>query len=72
MHRWACGDDLATALEEVDVAAGDFVRWAKQVIDFLGQLAQNPYVEPGLASTAAAASELVRRGVVAASTVVGT
>ncbi|MGO3151455.1 MAG: DEAD/DEAH box helicase [Galactobacter sp.] len=72
MHRWACGEDLTASLEDVDVAAGDFVRWAKQTIDFLGQLAQNPAVEPHLADTAAASAELIRRGVVAASTVVTT
>lgn len=71
MHRWACGEDLARSLEDVDVEAGDFVRWAKQTIDFLGQLAQNPAVSPTVAQTASSASELVRRGVVAASSVVG-
>ena len=72
MHRWACGEDLARALEDVEVQAGDFVRWAKQVIDFLGQLSQNPAVSPSVAETASAASELVRRGVVAASAVLET
>jgi ATP-dependent RNA helicase HelY len=70
MHRWACGEDLASALAESQVEAGDFVRWAKQVIDFLGQLSQNPAVAPEVSDTASAASELVRRGVVAASAVV--
>jgi ATP-dependent RNA helicase HelY len=71
MHRWACGEDLTAALEDVDIAAGDFVRWAKQTIDFLGQLAQNPAVDPYLAQTAGASADLIKRGVVAASTVVG-
>jgi len=70
MHRWACGEDLARALEDSPVEAGDFVRWAKQVIDFLGQLGQNPHVPDHVADTASAAAELVRRGVVAASAVV--
>ncbi|RII42179.1 RNA helicase [Galactobacter valiniphilus] len=70
MHRWACGEDLASALAESQVEAGDFVRWAKQVIDFLGQLAQNPAVAPEVSDTASAASDLIRRGVVAASAVV--
>jgi len=65
MHLWACGEDLAVALQDVDIEAGDFVRWAKQTIDFLGQLTQNPAVAPAVADASAAAAELIRRGVVA-------
>ena len=38
-HRWAIGGALDTVLRETDMQAGDFVRWTKQVIDLLGQVA---------------------------------
>jgi ATP-dependent RNA helicase HelY len=40
VHRWARGASLDTVLRGEDLSAGDFVRWVKQVIDLLGQLAQ--------------------------------
>lgn len=39
MYRWAKGSSLAGVLEGTDLSAGDFVRWSKQVIDLLGQIA---------------------------------
>ncbi len=63
MHLWARGSSLATVLGEADLAAGDFVRWAKQTIDLLDQLSQ--VVSGELAVTARAAVDAIRRGVVA-------
>ncbi|MFL6130006.1 MAG: DEAD/DEAH box helicase [Mycobacteriales bacterium] len=69
-YRWARGESLdrvlatsATAGQEL--SAGDFVRWAKQLLDLLDQLAA--VAEPGsrLARTAREAVAAVRRGVVA-------
>ena len=39
VHRWAAGQASTTVLRDADLAAGDFVRWCKQVIDLLGQMA---------------------------------
>ncbi|HEY5515532.1 MAG TPA: hypothetical protein VIK12_04930, partial [Pengzhenrongella sp.] len=47
-----------------DLAAGDFVRWCKQVIDLLDQLSQAA-PDPALAHTAHQAVSALRRGVVA-------
>jgi ATP-dependent RNA helicase HelY len=75
MHRWARGDRLdhalsAAAASGAELSAGDFVRWCKQVLDLLEQLAGVPApggeVEP-LAATARAAAVVVRRGGVAQS-----
>jgi ATP-dependent RNA helicase HelY len=65
VHRWASGATLRSVLEGADLTAGDFVRWCKQVIDFLGQLAD---AVPGtdLAVAAGSAISAMRRGVVAA------
>lgn len=63
MHLWARGTSLATVLSEADIAAGDFVRWTKQTIDLLDQLAQ--VAPPELESSARAAVDAIRRGVVA-------
>jgi ATP-dependent RNA helicase HelY len=67
VHSWARG----TSLEKLvtgDLTAGDFVRAVKQLIDLLSQIA---IVAGGdeLAATARAAIDLVRRGVVAYSSV---
>ena len=40
MQGWASGWTLARTLEHSGVGAGDFVRWSKQTIDLLDQLAQ--------------------------------
>ena len=37
--RWATGARLETVLTEVDLGAGDFVRWTRQLLDLLDQLA---------------------------------
>ena len=63
MHSWARGVPLDRVLDQADLAAGDFVRWAKQTIDLLDQL--SIVAESPVASTARKALEAVRRGIVA-------
>ena len=68
MHSWAKGMPLDRVLDEADMAAGDFVRWAKQTIDLLDQL--SIVAEDGdLGRTARKALDAVRRGIVAYSSV---
>ena len=69
MYKWARGRHLQEVLNGTDLAAGDFVRWTKQVIDLLDQLAKIPGLDPRLARLCAEAIKLIRRGVVAYSTV---
>src|SRR5579863_10079571 len=65
-YRWARGDALQDVLDETpDVAAGDFVRWTKQVIDLLDQVAAAAAELDGVAAKARAAAESMRRGVIA-------
>ncbi|GAA4726973.1 DEAD/DEAH box helicase [Isoptericola chiayiensis] len=64
VHRWASGRSLETVLRGTDVAAGDFVRWCKQIIDVLDQLAAAA-PGPELRRRARAAQDGVLRGVVA-------
>ncbi|WP_448060738.1 DEAD/DEAH box helicase [Cellulomonas hominis] len=64
MHRWAAGRSLDAVLREGDLAAGDFVRWCKQVVDVLDQVAQAAPRE-SVRDTARRAVGAVRRGVVA-------
>ena len=63
MHAWARGGTLDAVLSEADMAAGDFVRWAKQTIDLLDQLSM--VADQPVASTARRALDAVRRGIVA-------
>jgi ATP-dependent RNA helicase HelY len=70
IFKWAKGRHLQEVLTGTDLAAGDFVRWVKQVIDLLDQLAKIPGLDPRLSRLCAEAIILVRRGVVAYSTVV--
>lgn len=67
MHSWARGGSLDRVLDEADMAAGDFVRWAKQTIDLLDQLSIVADGEVG--RTARRALDAVRRGIVAHSSV---
>ncbi|WP_396278542.1 DEAD/DEAH box helicase [Glutamicibacter creatinolyticus] len=69
MYKWARGATLNTCLRGADLAPGDFVRWAKQVIDTLDQLAKNPDLPTRLSKNARKAVDLVKRGVVAYSNV---
>ena len=69
VYKWARGRHLQDVLSGTDLAAGDFVRWVKQVIDLLDQLAKIPGLDPRLARLCAEAISLIRRGVVAYSSV---
>jgi len=67
-YRWADGQSLDRVLAGAEQAGtelsgGDFVRWSRQLIDLLDQLAK--VAEEPVARTARAAVERVRRGVVA-------
>jgi len=69
-HRWASGNRLESVLRDVDLAAGDFVRWCKQLADILGQIADAAGSDQtpeglALARTAREAVDSVKRGVVA-------
>jgi ATP-dependent RNA helicase HelY len=66
IHRWAAGQPLEAVLRDADLAAGDFVRWCKQVVDLLGQISVASD-DPSLVRTAKAAIEAVNRGVVVSS-----
>ncbi len=69
IYKWARGRHLQDVLNGTDLAAGDFVRWVKQVIDLLDQLAKIPGLDPRLARLCSDAISLTRRGVVAYSSV---
>ncbi len=74
-YRWARGESLdqvlsATADAGVELSAGDFVRWCKQLLDLLEQLGAVAAPGSRLAGTAREAARAVRRGVVAYSSVV--
>ena len=64
VHRWTSGRQLEEVLRDGGMAAGDFVRRCKQVVDLLGQIAQA--ADPEIARTARRASDAMLRGVVAA------
>jgi ATP-dependent RNA helicase HelY len=68
VHRWASGRSLDAVLRGSELSAGDFVRWCKQVIDVLGQLAQSAPTAR-MRTTADRAVDALRRGVVAYSSV---
>jgi ATP-dependent RNA helicase HelY len=69
MYKWAQGRSLQTALSGTELAAGDFVRWSKQVIDLLDQLAKVRDLPEGLHGRCVKAIALIRRGVVAYSNI---
>jgi ATP-dependent RNA helicase HelY len=50
-------------LGESDMLAGDFIRWMKQIVDLLDQIAQT--ADGAVASTARDAIDKVKRGIVA-------
>ncbi|MET8178151.1 DEAD/DEAH box helicase [Streptomyces sp. NPDC005336] len=67
-YRWASGHGLDEVLREIDMPAGDFVRWTKQLIDVLGQIAAAA-PEGTVARSARRAVDGLLRGVVAYSSV---
>ncbi|HEX2299729.1 MAG TPA: helicase-related protein, partial [Pseudonocardiaceae bacterium] len=70
VYRWARGESLSavlTAAEKngVELSAGDFVRWCRQVVDLLDQVRGVAGEDGGVGTAAAAAVRALRRGVVA-------
>ena len=67
MNRWAQGATLNSVLQDADLAAGDFVRLAKQTIDLLDQLSM--VADAPVGARARTALDSIRRGIVAYSSV---
>ena len=65
--RWAEGDELDDVLRETGLAAGDFVRWTKQLLDLTDQVAAATG-DGAMRTVAREAGARMRRGVVAFST----
>lgn len=63
MYRWTEGKTLSESMRGSDIAAGDFVRWAKQSLDLLGQIAE--VVDARTALRIRRTINAIRRGVVA-------
>jgi ATP-dependent RNA helicase HelY len=63
MQRWANGARLDSVLKATGMLAGDFIRWCKQTIDLLEQLAK--LKEPRISATAEQAIDKIKRGIVA-------
>jgi len=70
-YRWAGGAGLEDVLDDVNLAAGDFVRWVKQLLDLAEQIA-DAAGDTSLRRTAREAVRSMRRGVVAYSAEVDT
>ncbi|SDJ91900.1 DEAD/DEAH box helicase [Streptomyces indicus] len=69
-YMWASDKSLDEVLREAEMPAGDFVRWCKQVIDVLGQIAAAaPKENSTVAKNARKAVDALLRGVVAYSSV---
>ncbi|TNC25449.1 DEAD/DEAH box helicase [Amycolatopsis alkalitolerans] len=71
VYRWARGESLeqvltAAAANGQELSAGDFVRWARQVIDLLDQIRTVLGRHDQVGAAAAKAVKALRRGVVAA------
>jgi len=63
-YRWAGGADLDDVLDDVDLAAGDLVRWVKQVLDVADQIGVAT-TDNALRRTVRELVAAMRRGVVA-------
>ncbi|GIF67374.1 ATP-dependent RNA helicase [Asanoa ishikariensis] len=68
--RWARGEALAKVLAsghnlDGDMPAGDFVRWARQVVDLLGQIADAGGASSKVRTTARQSIGMINRGVLA-------
>ena len=70
-YRWASGDSLAVVLSNLaragfEISPGDFVRWCRQIIDVLEQLARiHSPLAGNVPQVAAKAAAGMRRGVLA-------
>ncbi|MEA5116518.1 MAG: RNA helicase, partial [Propionicimonas sp.] len=62
IHHWTAGNALAEVLELSGLTAGDFVRWARQVVDLAGQVAEA--CDGELRRCCREAIDRIRRGVV--------
>jgi ATP-dependent RNA helicase HelY len=72
IYRWARGETLSKVLAsgaDAEIPAGDFVRWARQVIDLLGQIVQAAAGDSAMQSTARSAMDAINRGVLAYTTI---
>ncbi|WP_309110679.1 DEAD/DEAH box helicase [Saccharothrix sp.] len=74
VYRWARGESLEKVLSSAEASgtelgAGDFVRWCRQVIDFLDQIRDVVGTDDPVGGTAKRAVDALRRGVVAMATV---
>jgi ATP-dependent RNA helicase HelY len=68
IYRWARGESLSRVLAsgiDGEMPAGDFVRWARQVVDLLGQVAEAAGGSVALRATARSAMDAITRGVLA-------
>ena len=65
--RWASGASLDAVLTENAMSAGDFVRWIRQLLDLLGQIALA--ADDDIRPIAERAMTALRRGVVAYSSI---
>jgi ATP-dependent RNA helicase HelY len=65
--RWASGASLDSVLTDNAMSAGDFVRWIRQLLDLLGQIALA--ADDDIRPVAERAMSALRRGVVAYSSV---
>lgn len=65
VYRWATGAKLDDVLKLTGLLPGDFIRWSKQIIDLLDQLANG--ADAQLAENAYKAMDLIKRGIVASS-----
>lgn len=63
IYRWATGAKLDVVLDSADLLPGDFIRWCKQIIDLLEQLAKAS--QGSMAEKARDAVDKVKRGIVA-------
>jgi ATP-dependent RNA helicase HelY len=73
VHRWARGESLSAVLTAaqdngVELSAGDFVRWCRQVVDVLDQVRGIAGEGSNVGAAAAIAVRALRRGVVALGT----
>ena len=62
--RWARGDSLAAVLASTQLQPGDFVRWCRQVIDWLVQVSEVLPEGSVVRSTCRQAVDLVDRDIV--------
>ena len=68
VQAWCEGAELAEVLDATELTAGDFVRWCKQLLDVLGQLAT---MTPARDADPTSARELTRLSMTAAEGTMG-